>query len=101
MTISRLNATIAASGTISTELAIGGFLIAGVFIDPGMTGTSFTFEAASVSGGPYSLISDGAGSSYTKTFRAGDYLPLDPATFSGVGFLKLISGSTEGGAGPI
>ncbi len=89
------NATIPANKTTSTEVPANGLLIAGVFTDPNMSGTSFTFYGAAKSGGPYSRIGDGAGGALTKTFVAGDYVPLDPQYFAGINFLTARSNATE------
>ena len=89
------NATIAAGSTRSSEIPANGLLIAGVFTDPGMTGTSLTFYGASKTGGPYARVGDGAGNALTKTFAPGDYVPLDPAAFAGVNYLQVASGTAE------
>lgn len=89
-------AVIAASGTASSEIPANGLLITGIFFPPAFTGTSVTFEAAVRSGGPFYAMVDGAGSSLSRTISAGAYLPLDPALFAGVNFLRVVSGSAEG-----
>lgn len=89
---------IASGKTTSAFLPIAGFLPVGLYIDPGMTSTTVTFASATGANGNPSTISDGAGGSYTRTFAAGNYVPLDPATFSGVDFLEVIFGSSEGAA---
>lgn len=93
----QINATVASSGTQSTPVAIPeGQLLCGLFIDPAMTSTTVTFEVSPKSGNKAALVSDGAGNSYTKTFRAGDFLPLDPLTFAGAGQVTFIFGTSEG-----
>lgn len=88
-------ATIAASATVSTEIPANGLLITGVYIPPGMTSTSITFQGAAQSGGPYFRIGDGNGNAFGKTFAAGDYVPLEPSTFAGVNFLQIVTNATE------
>ena|SRR5579871_5133801 len=88
-------ATIATSSQTSSEVQANGLLIAGVITDPAMSSTSFTFYGAVQSGGPYYRISDGAGSALTKTFVAGDYVPLEPYLFAGVNFLQAKGNATE------
>lgn len=90
------SATIAAGQTTSGAIQIQSDVSAGVFMDAAMTGTSMTFLAGKTASGTFAPVSDGAGGSYTKTFRAGDYVPIDPSVFAGIPFLKIVSGATEG-----
>jgi hypothetical protein len=96
MAISKISGTIASGATNSSEFKLNTTLPCGIFMDQTMTGTVLTFLGSPAPGGPYGLISDGSGGSYSKTFRSGDYVPLDPATFAGLFALQVVSNASEG-----
>jgi hypothetical protein len=87
--------TIASGQTTSPEIDLAGTTLVGILF-PTITSTTVKFQAASVSGGTYATLVDGAGNDISKTIASGKYLPLDPVNFRGVQFLKLIFGSSEG-----
>lgn len=92
-----LTATIAASGTTSGEVDLRGGTLCGIHLPASFTGTSLTFTAAPASGGTFrTLYRNGA--DYSVPVAQGKYVSLDPNVFAGVQFLKIVSGSSEGGA---
>lgn len=88
---------IANGGTASAEIDLQGTTLHGVYIPSSFTGTSITFTAAPSPGGTHAAVTDGNGNAITKTVAAGKFVPLNPADFAGVRWLKLASGSAEGG----
>lgn len=96
--IDRQSTQIAAAATTSGAVPLSGQLLCGLFTPPGMTGTAVTFLAAPTAAGPFARVGDGAGAAYSRTFAAGDFVPLDPAQFSGLDFVKVVSGAAEAGA---
>lgn len=97
MARNQVSVTISNSGTVSTVAAGNGMTAVGVYLPGTFTGTALTFLASRVNG-QTGLVSDGAGGSYTRTVRAGDYVPLSRDLFSGIDSLQIISGSSEGAA---
>ena len=91
-------ANIAAAGQTSGAVALGGTTPVGVYLPAAFTGTTLTFTACSTAGGTFVPILDDAGGTLTRTVAQGRFLPLDPSLFSGVQFLKIVSGSVEGSA---
>jgi hypothetical protein len=94
MARNQVQVTIAASNTVSAAAAGNGMTPVGVYLPGSFTGTTLTFLASRVNG-QSGLVSDGAGGSYTRTVRAGDYVPLSRDLFAGIDTLQIISGSSE------
>ncbi len=90
--------TIADSGTVSGEVDLSGCTLCGVFLPSTFDGTTLKFQAATESGGTFVAVVDGAGADVSKTCAASKYLPLNPADFAGVRFLKLVAGTGQTGA---
>lgn len=92
-----ITTTIAASGTTSAAVQLGGFVPVGIYLPATFTGTTLTFTACDTVGGTYLVLkSTTSGTSLSYTVAQGTYVALDPKDFQGVNFLKLVSGSTEG-----
>jgi len=91
--------TIANNATESDALNVGaiGQVVVGIVTPATLTGVAFTFKA-SVDGSTYVPVYDTSGSAYTVTVSTSRYIPLPPATFAGITYLKVVSGSTEGGS---
>ena len=88
--------TIPNNGTISTPANTQGFQrVLGVYIPALFTSTILTFLASRADGSGTALVGDGAGASYTKTCRAGDYIPLPQDIFAGIDQLQIIGGTSE------
>lgn len=93
-----LIATIASGQTASGIITLGGLVLCGILLPAAFTGTALTFEA-SVDGTNFSLIkSTSSGTSLSYTVAQGTFAAIDPKDFYGVNFLKIVSGTTEGGA---
>jgi hypothetical protein len=91
-------AAIANGATQSSAVDLTNFVLCGMFIPSAFTGTTITFQCSDAAGGTYVNIADGAGNVLTKTVAVSQYIYLDPNIFAGVRFLKITSGSAEGGA---
>jgi len=91
-------ATIPSSGTVSDTVTCEGSRIPVALELPGaLTGTTFTFRAATSSAGtPVALYYEST--LYSVTVAASRYVSLNRAAFEGVRFLQIVSGSTEAAA---
>lgn len=89
------SATIASGGTKSAAISLNGFVPQGIYFPTTFTGTTVTFEACDTVGGTYKPVYNGAGA-VSYTIAQGRYYALDPKDFTGINFLKIVSGSTEG-----
>lgn len=81
------------SGTIPTE----GSSLCGIQIPASFTGTSLTFLAATLVGGPYQPVYNKSGQ-VSYTVAAGQFIAIDPVDFYGVVFLQIESNATEAGS---
>lgn len=99
-TLSSSTATIASSASTSDALdCSSGRTLVGITLPGTLTGTAMTFTTSTTSGGTYSPVYDvGGASAYSVTIGTSRYVALDPAVFAGCRFVKLVSGSTEGGS---
>lgn len=91
-----LTVAIADSGTVSTPADLNGTTLCGVFIPAGLDNTTLAFQACDTIDGTYLSVIDGAGSAISKTVAASRYLPLDPALFLGIRYLRLVTGAQTG-----
>lgn len=92
-----LSASIASGQTTSAEIDLLGTALCGIFMPAAFTGTTIKISAASASGGTFVTVTDGAGTDYSLTVAASKYVPVSNlAIVSGLRFIKLISGSSEG-----
>ena len=83
----------------SDELSMGQGQLLGLFMPGTFTGTSITFLASDTSGGTFVDVYDvGGASAYSLTVAASRFIPVDPRVFVGFSFIKIKSGSAEGGA---
>lgn len=96
-----LTATIAATGTTSGEVDLGGTMLVGVFLPATFDGTTIKISAASSSGGTFVTVENGAGTPADVTITASahsKYVPLaaaDRDAIRGLRFIKLVAGSTQ------
>ena len=91
--------TIANGEQTSGELSMGLGQLLGLFMPGTFTGTAITFLASDTSGGTFVDVYDvGGASAYSLTVAAGRFVPVDPRVFVGFAFIKIKSGSAEGGA---
>lgn len=90
-------ATIASGQTTSGEIAMpAGASLVGIITPSALTGTAFTFTAALISGGTFVPVYDES-TAYSLTVGTSRYIAVKPATFAGIRFFKVVSGSSEGG----
>lgn len=88
-------ATIASGGATSGAIDLGGRVLCGIFLPSTFTGSVLTFTGAATLGGTYKTVQS-AGSDYSINVAGGKYVAVDPQVFSGIQYLKIVSGSTEG-----
>lgn len=88
---------IANGQTVSDAVDLGGLRPIALVTPAALTGTAFTFQA-SVDGSTYVAVYDSSGSAVSVTVSTSRYIVLSPTTFAGIRFLKVVSGSAEGGA---
>ncbi len=90
---------IANGASESAALALNGMSLVGVFIPAAFTGTAISFEAATAIDGTYVPVkSTTSGTALSYTVAVSTFCAIDPKDLLGVNFLKIKSGSTEGGA---
>ena len=98
--ISRIDVAIASGQTVSSvaNLANGQTLV-GLILPAALTGTTITFQRCDTADGTFVPIysMDGA-SVYGIVAGTSRYVPVQPDVFSGVPFVKVVSGSAEGAA---
>jgi hypothetical protein len=90
--------TIANGQTASAAIDLGGNTLVGLIIPAAFTGTALTFSASDAIDGTYSVVKGSDGASVSYTVAQGTYVVIQPAVLAGIRFLKVISGSSEGGA---
>ncbi len=90
--------TIANSGTKTPAIVTKGLSLVGIQLPAAFTGTAITFEA-SLDGTTYQPVYDTkSGTALSYTVAQGHFVAIDPIDFQGIPFLKIVSGSAEGGA---
>lgn len=90
--------TIANGATTSAAIPTKGLTLVGVQLPAAFTGTTITFTG-SVDGTTYQAVkSTTSGTALSYTVAQGTYAAIDPIPFYGLAFIKLVSGSSEGGA---
>lgn len=87
--------TITTGGTTSTALDLRGKVACGLYMPGTFDGATVSYTVATVSGGSYQELQDGAGNKVTTTVSAGKYVRLDPNVFAGIQFIKVVSASSE------
>lgn len=90
-------ATIVNTAQESSVISTAGLSLCGILMPPTFTGTALTFEACATLGGTYVPVYNSAGQ-VSYTVAAARYIAIDPKDFQGILFLKIKSGSAEGGA---
>ncbi len=90
---------IANGAQLSAAINTGGLALCGIILPAAFTGTTITFEVSDALAGTYvPLKSTTSGSALSYTVAQATYCAIDPKDFQGVQFLKIKSGSAEGGA---
>ena len=90
------NALIEADGTTSGPVDLTEWLLAGFMLPDTFTGTALTFEAAPTEDGTYRSVTNSSGTAISVTVATDAHVLIEPQTFAGVRWLKIVSGSTEG-----
>jgi hypothetical protein len=94
-----LTATIANGATVSDEMDLtSGRSLVAIQTPAALTGTALTFTACSTSGGTFVPVYDTSGNAVSVTVSTSRYIPLTPASFVGIRYLKVVSGSAEAAA---
>jgi hypothetical protein len=92
-------AAIANGQQSSGALDLAGFTLVGILLPAAFTGVALTFEVSSAIDGTYVALKTGTGgSALSYTVVQGSFAAINPVDFQGVRFLKVKSGSAEGGA---
>lgn len=90
--------TIANGAGTSAAIPTQGLSLVGVQLPAAFTGTTLTFTI-SLDGTIYQPVyTTITGTALSYTVAQGHYVAIDPAPFYGAKFIKLVSGSNEGGA---
>lgn len=92
-----VSATIASSATTSAAIPLNGFSVVGIAFPAAFTGTTVTFTGSATAGGTYLPIYNASGQ-VSYTIAQGRYYAIASSDLDGIQFLKIVSGSTEGGA---
>ena len=95
---SKTTVTIASSGTTSQAVDLGEWLVAGIVTPAALTGVAFTFTASASETGTYNACYDSTGTAISVTVAPSRHILIEPQTFAGAQWLKLVSGSTEAAA---
>lgn len=90
-------ATIANGQTTSDVINLSSCVLVGVYLPAVFTGVALTFLACNTAGGTFVSVRDGAGAAISKVVAQAQYITLDQNQFRGINFLKIVSGSAEGG----
>jgi len=93
---SQKTAVIANGQTVSSAVYIGDKLPVVLLMPGTFTGTSVSFQG-SFDGSAYQAVNI-SGAAYAETVAASKDVALDPSMFAGLRFIKVVSGSAEGGA---
>jgi hypothetical protein len=97
--INSVPVTIANGATVSSLVSLKGFALVGIQTPAALTGVAITFQSCDSTGVtcvPVKVTTSGTALSQTVTTSS--YYAIDPVAFYGVAYLKLVSGSAEGGA---
>lgn len=88
-----VNATIAASGTITPEVDIGPGTLVGIYVPSGWTSAGITFQVTP-DGVNFGEMYTSAGVEVTFTVAAGQFIAVDPTIWKGARALKVRSGTS-------
>jgi hypothetical protein len=91
-------ATIANGAQLSGEVNLRGQAVHGVITPAALTGVALTFEASDTAGGTFVPVHKADGTAYSVTVAASRFTVVDPTVLRGINYLKVKSGSVEGGA---
>jgi hypothetical protein len=86
-------ATIASSGSISTEVDLGAKLLVGIAMPAAWDAATLSFQVSLDNGTTWLELCNTAGA-VSLTAAAGQFISLDPATYRGVNAIKVRSGTS-------
>lgn len=89
---------IADAATESDAEDMEGETLVGAYLPASEEGTTLSFKACATADGTYVPVHDTAGDLVEYTVASSRYVPLDPVTFAGIRFLKLVLGTQTGAA---
>lgn len=92
------DATWPAAGTKSKAVDLCGVTACGFITPATLTSTAITFEMSDKIDGTYVPVKDSSGSAISFTVAASGYYGFNQnqiAAFTGIGFVKLVGGSSE------
>lgn len=95
-----VNATILSGQTVSDVVDLGGARLVGVITPSSLTGTAMTFQASTASDGTFTPVykTDGTTTAqFSITVSTSRWTVIPPEWFAGIRFLKVVSGTAEGG----
>lgn len=93
-----LTATIASGQTTSNAIDLSGCDLCGFYMPAAFTGTTIKVQSSPTFDGTYVEVQDGAGADISLTVVPSKYIPIaNLAYIAGLRFIKLVSGSSEGG----
>ena len=93
MGLTVVNATIAASGTITPEADLGTGYLVGMYVPSGWTAANITFQV-SPDGVNFGNMFSYLGAEVTFVAVAGQYLAADPTLWKGARAIKVRSGTS-------
>jgi hypothetical protein len=102
-TCTHIDVTVANLGTTSTAADLNGLDVVGIIFPTGTEGTSCTFEMAMAGArqtdpvtADWFPVKSTAGSAFTVTYAAGDWIVVDPDALSGCRYLRLVVSAQTG-----
>lgn len=91
-----LSVVVANGETESSVITTGGFVPTGIKTPAALTSTTMTMVASEAVDGDFVPVVDFNGDPIEIAVAVDQWIPLDPAVFSGFPFFKLVMGSAEG-----
>lgn len=91
--LENVTATIAASGSLSAEVNLGGLRLFGIYMPAAWTAAVLTFQA-SPDGTNWYDVYDKDGNEVTAQAAASRFVSLDPVVFAAAAYIKVRSGTS-------
>ena len=92
--LNTLQATIAASGNLSSQVDIGPGRLVGLIVPGGWTAANVTLQASADGGVTWGNLFTYLGSEFTIVAVAGQFMAIDPTMLKGVVSVKVRSGTS-------
>lgn len=87
-------ATIAASGSLSSEVDFGIGTLVGIAMPAAWTAAALTFQVSTDGGITFNEMTTSAGVAVSFTAAAGQYIAVDPTLWRGVNAIRVRSGTS-------